>query len=270
MTAGGSHTCAVPQGFWKCWGNNFHGQLGRGPFHGIGEGAFETTPQMVFGPFGSGTLTSLTISAGDQHTCGTANVGGDRQLLCWGFNNLGQVGNTGGALDVVSPTRVKSPTGFVPVGVAASSQHSCGLFVCSGVEHRAFCWGNNFQGKLGLGHDLPGGHSEPTLSAIDNTAALVSSPNSCHTCSLARDGKMHCWGCNESGQLGDGTTTDRFSATKPLGIETGILQIAVGGGHTCAWTVAGPRAFCWGKNNDGQLGVQDFANHSTATAVAGF
>lgn len=269
VAAGGSHACAVHQRLWKCWGNNFHGQLGRGPFHGIGEGALETTPQQVFGPFGVISL-SPTISAGDQHTCGTAVVDGMRKLFCWGFNNLSQAGQPGG-IEIVSPTEVKSPTGVQPIAVAASFQHSCGLYERhAGVDRGVFCWGNNFHGQLGLGNDFPGAHFQPTQQAIDNTAAISTGPNACHTCSLARDGKMHCWGCNNFSQIGDGTTTDRVSATIPVEMKSGVVQISVGGKHTCSWTSPGPHAFCWGRNTDGQLGVRDFADRSTPTRVDGF
>jgi alpha-tubulin suppressor-like RCC1 family protein len=266
VTAGGDHACAVHQGRVVCWGSNRHAQLGRGPSQPIGEGVFSTTPQRVNLTSGS----EWTISAGDQHTCGTRLFNGVRELLCWGSNNQGQAGQPVGILEI-HQTLVPSPTGFRPVSVAAGRLHSCGIFVRGGSEFRVFCWGNNENGRLGLGHTSPGGGQyQPTSPVIDNSAVVATGPTSCHTCSLARDGKMHCWGCNESGQLGDGTTTDRHSEILPVGMQTGVLQIEVGGAHTCAWTTAGPHAYCWGKNNDGQLGAADFVDHATPTRVADF
>jgi alpha-tubulin suppressor-like RCC1 family protein len=266
VTAGGDHACAVHQGRVRCWGSNRHGQLGLALTQPTGDGAVVTTPQTVNQSSGM----AWTVSAGGQHTCGTRTYNGARELLCWGSNNLGQAGQPVGILEIRA-TRVQSPAGFVPIGVAASAQHTCGIYLRDGVESRVFCWGNNWQGKLGLGHDLPGGgRHQPTAPVIDNTAVVATGPTSCHTCSLARDGKMHCWGCNDSGQLGDGSTTDRFAAIRPLGMETGVLGIEVGGAHTCAWTAAGPHAFCWGRNADGQLGVADFTSRPVATRVHGF
>jgi alpha-tubulin suppressor-like RCC1 family protein len=73
-----------------------------------------------------------------------------------------------------------------------------------------------------------------------------------HTCGLTTGGQLYCWGSNETGQLGDGTTENHALPTLVAG---GLLfrQVSTGLLHTCAVTT-GNRAYCWGYNNHGQLG----------------
>ena len=72
-----------------------------------------------------------------------------------------------------------------------------------------------------------------------------------HSCSLAGDGTAICWGGNDTGQLGDGTSGSRGSvrvaAPEPL------AAISAGISHTCGIGVSGT-AYCWGTNTGGQLG----------------
>ena len=66
-----------------------------------------------------------------------------------------------------------------------------------------------------------------------------------HACAVTTLGGVRCWGRNASGQLGDGTTTERATPVDVKGLATPILSVAVGGAHTCAVTVIG-EARCWG------------------------
>lgn len=286
VAAGGSHACAVQNFLIKCWGNNSHGQLGLGPFTGIGD--FQKEPKQTFGPFGA--VSSVTISAGEEHTCATAIVDRSRKLFCWGFNNLHQAGQANETQDFVSPTEVKRPPGkFAPFSVAAGRRHTCGVYRQL-TESRVYCWGSNSFGQLGLGHKQPCGDCfQPTLPVIDNTASVATGPTSNHTCSLANDGKMHCWGSNEFGQIGNNTQTNQFKATVPLGMNNRVTMISVGENYTCSLAlrplsiirrrpltaVRGRllltlHAFCWGQNTDGQLGVRDFKSRLAPTSVFGF
>src|SRR2546423_2251142 len=89
-----------------------------------------------------------------------------------------------------------------------------------------------------------------------------------HTCGIATSGFAFCWGANQHGQLGDGTTTQRTTPV-PVGGGGGISygQIVAGGSHTCALTAAGS-AYCWGANNHGQLGDGTNTDRKTPTEMS--
>jgi alpha-tubulin suppressor-like RCC1 family protein len=74
-----------------------------------------------------------------------------------------------------------------------------------------------------------------------------------HSCALTSIGGVRCWGYNNFGQLGDGTTTNRASAVDVIGLYRGYVSVWTGAYHSCALSsVGGVR--CWGLNTDGQLG----------------
>jgi len=85
-----------------------------------------------------------------------------------------------------------------------------------------------------------------------------------HTCARTDSGVVYCWGINYDGRLGDGTTLDRATPAKVIGLGPGVVSVAAGNYHTCAITnMAGAK--CWGTNYDGQLG--DGTNEARATPV---
>ena len=81
-------------------------------------------------------------------------------------------------------------------------------------------------------------------------------------------GAVKCWGANSSGQLGDGTTTDRVAPTPVSGLSSNVAAVSGGISHTCAVTTAGG-ATCWGANYYGQLGDATTADRLTQTPVSG-
>src|SRR5262249_20074801 len=73
-----------------------------------------------------------------------------------------------------------------------------------------------------------------------------------HSCGITPFGAAYCWRANESGQLGDGTTTQRLAPTAVTGGHN-YLALEAGLGFTCGLTMTG-NAYCWGDNSSGQLG----------------
>ena len=91
-------------------------------------------------------------------------------------------------------------------------------------------------------------NEEPFLSGVTAIAAGGS-----HTCALTTVGGVKCWGDNEFGQLGNGTTKDSAIPVDVLALGTTATAIAAGQYHTCAVTTQGGLK-CWGDNRIGQLG----------------
>jgi alpha-tubulin suppressor-like RCC1 family protein len=86
-----------------------------------------------------------------------------------------------------------------------------------------------------------------------------------HVCALITGGKAYCWGKNDRGQLGIGSTTSPI--TSPTAITTTTFsQISAGGMHTCGIESTGFNYIaCWGDNEYGQLGINtvDATAHTT-------
>jgi alpha-tubulin suppressor-like RCC1 family protein len=235
VSAGDAHTCALVDqgagaGAVACFGANDHGQLG------VGTVTMRATPAIV--ALGS---PALAVSSGGAHTC-ALDAGG--QLWCWGANDRGQlgVGTTG---DQSAPVPVALPGGAGARAVSAGEAHTCAL----DLDNHLFCWGANDRGQLGMG--APGADvATPTaVPGLPGTPAGVATGGA-HTCASLQDDRIACWGANESGQLGDGTTTDRGMPAAVPGA-TGLVE--AGRAHTCAWTADG-HAACWGANTSGQIG----------------
>jgi alpha-tubulin suppressor-like RCC1 family protein len=73
-----------------------------------------------------------------------------------------------------------------------------------------------------------------------------------HTCALGTTGAAFCWGDNNRGQLGDGTTTNS-DVPVPVGGGHRFTSISAGAYYTCGMT-ASRQVWCWGDNTSGQLG----------------
>src|SRR5207248_7076008 len=146
-----------------------------------------------------------------------------------------------------------------PVAIAAGDAHTCLV----SVDGSVWCWGDNSSGQLGTGTFVPLATSPTGQVNLGNAVAIAS--GSKHSCALLADGTIRCWGDNSKGQVGDGSTTNRFAAV-PVTIQTksGVINlnhvtaIAAGKFHTCAVvadrTLGDTTVRCWGDNTNGQLG----------------
>jgi alpha-tubulin suppressor-like RCC1 family protein len=96
------------------------------------------------------------------------------------------------------------------------------------------------------------------LTAVDvnglSSGVIAIAMRGSHACAQTTGGGLMCWGHNGSGQLGDGTTTNRLTAVGVSGLSAGVNAIAAGQGFTCALTTSGG-VKCWGSHQNGQLGI---------------
>lgn len=109
--------------------------------------------------------------------------------------------------------------------------------------------------------------SQPqALVPLDGIVQVVAGGN--HTCALTTAGGVKCWGRNDFGQLGDGSTSDKNTPVDVVGLGSGVAAIAAGYAHTCALTIAGG-VKCWGNNGYGQLGDNTTIDKFTPVDVVG-
>jgi alpha-tubulin suppressor-like RCC1 family protein/tRNA A-37 threonylcarbamoyl transferase component Bud32 len=161
-------------------------------------------------------------------------------------------------------TSTVAPIGPPPsrsrVSVVAGGLHTCLI----GADGRAFCWGGNDQGQLGVA----GGNrlSAPSPVGADLRFTAIA-PGLAHSCAIARGGALWCWGENEHGQLGDRSETSRGTPVRSA-VGYAFRAIAAGAAHTCGLTNDGS-ALCWGSDSHGQLGDGGSADRTAPVAVLG-
>ena len=250
VATSGWHTCAVTTaGGLKCWGHNRFGQLGDGTT------AFsQPIPVDV-----SGLTSGVAAAAGGSHrTCALTTANG---VKCWGFNAVGSLGD-GTTTDRTTPVDVVG----LASGVAAIASR-CALTDAGGVK----CWGGNFYGQLGDG-TTSGSDPNPIpvdVVGLSSGATAIAAGNS-HTCAVTTAGGLKCWGHNTSGELGDGTTTNRTNPVAvvvlgpkatPTPFDFNGTPVAVGGFQT---TLEGDSA---SGNNAGALAATVIAVLAAAIAL---
>jgi len=144
--------------------------------------------------------------------------------------------------------------------VAAGDLHTCAV----GNNHRAYCWGADASGQLGV---VPAVLERPTARNVAAGAVFASlAAASLHTCGLGTDSLIRCWGIDGMGQLGTGTASSTPALPGAVALALPYAQVAAGGGHTCGLTATG-RAACWGRNADGELGTADSGWSARPTLV---
>jgi len=246
VAAGSSHTCALTSGGGiRCWGANFAGQLGNGTT------TDSRTPVDVSG-LASGVSA---VEVGEYHTCAVTIGGG---IKCWGRNFEGQLGN-GTTTDSRTPVDVSGLASGVSA-IAARLEHTCALTGDGGIK----CWGRNGSGQLGNGTTTFSSAPVDVSGLAGGVSAIAA--GTFHTCARTSGGGIKCWGYNQYGQLGNGTTTDSGVPVDVSNFASGVSSIVVGAFHACAITTGGG-VKCWGANYAGQLGDGTVTDSGTPVDV---
>jgi alpha-tubulin suppressor-like RCC1 family protein len=239
IASGADHSCArIPGGEVRCWGQ------GRGLALGDGVGQSSSTPVPAIG-----VSDATQLAAGMSFSCA---LRADGRVMCWGSNSYGEVGN-GSEVGVLRPVVVESLRDVVEI--SASSFNPCAQVR----DGRVFCWGNNEYGMIAVGARevavrepaevqgvpchatlMPGsrcmvasngrvwcwgtylGDGRMTVaSAVTRTSieGVVAAGGSRSLFAIDATGSVSAWGYNDFGQLGDGTTVDRWT---PVRIELSV------------------------------------------------
>ena len=307
ITSRAYHTCALKkEGSLWCWGRNNVGQLGDGTI--VDDSMLwqmRTTPVQI-----GSALDWQTITAGDFHTCALKN---NSSLWCWGYNLQGQLGDgstvnqskpvqigtafdwqTIAAGDLLtcalkkdgslwcwgtdrSPDQIISqPSTPVQIGmdmdwraIAVSSYRICALKK----EGSLWCLRNIGSALLADGTREAVQYQPEQIGISMDWQTIAMSPY--HTCVIKVEGSLWCWGKNDYGQLGNGTT---FGSFYDLSTPEGMVQvdmdrdwqaIAVGPSHTCALKKEGS-LWCWGRNTSGELGDGTTVTKGEPSPVSNF
>ena len=238
LVMGGHRACGYRTGDsrWFCWG-------------------YERERPRVFGP----VQTSLTI--GTAHICGLAAPNGSP--LCWG-------GNASGELGIGAPS--SPPPGYVvdSLGQAERPLFVGGVYaIFAGFGNTCaiaslgnlWCWGSNANGLLGDPAITPSVFAPLRLGISIRFDSLQM--NRTTVCGIDSQLITYCWGRNTNGEVGDGTTIDRWSPTR---VALSIPFVALSGG--CALS-SGGAAYCWGANGTGHVGDGTTVDRLVPTPVAG-
>jgi alpha-tubulin suppressor-like RCC1 family protein len=260
IAAGDRYSCALTMGGGvKCWGYNEFGQLGDG-----------TTTDSAL-PVDVVGLTSGVdaIAARGEHTCALITA----RVKCWGANLNGQLGD-GTTTSSSLPVDVTGLSSGV-IAIAAGGEHTCAIATGGSVK----CWGWNSAGQLGIGTTSDSSTPVDVVGLTGDVKAVATGGR--HTCALMTSGGVKCWGYNEFGQLGNGSTANSAIPVDVAGLTGDVNAITTGGNLTCALRAA-TRVSCWGIDLTGQLAggatfdraapvdVVGLTSGVTTTIVAGY
>jgi alpha-tubulin suppressor-like RCC1 family protein len=238
-------------------------------------GGIATAPQRVVMAAGGPGLDSVDeVVVGSNHTCALAKG----QIFCWGYQNLGALGNGVDALSSSPyPVKVGVPATNVPSHIAGLHNSTCMATTKNNAAGAVYCWGDNQYGQLGDGTKTS--RKVPTLVTSVAAATDIGMGLS-HSCAITPvNGNLLCWGNNLAGQLGNNTNMESLSAVQvliagpsPLKPLTGVSSMSGGGflnspttSFSCA--VASGKVYCWGHGGYGNLGQNSTASSFAAVNV---
>jgi len=228
LEVGTTHACSIEGGGLSCWGGNVFGQLGDGT----------TVRAAMKTRIGTDSDWLQVAAAGiglQGTTCATRT---DKSLWCWGISALVRttVAHT--------PTRIGTDTDWEQID--DGTLHGCGVKT----NGTLWCWGDNEYGQLGVPGTGPLVTSPIQVGADADWVEVAT--GDAHTCARKASGALWCWGVNQAGEVGIGSTI-RQNAPVQVGTDLDWQQIEAGAVNTCAVKTGGS-LWCWGSDTVGQLG----------------
>lgn len=247
LAAGTDHTCIIVDRQLLCFGSNALGQLGM-------EGNDLLTPTLV-----ETERRWTEVTAGERFGCGVVSSGvdGGGEVLCWGDNRDGQLGD-----GTLNSRATPATTGLNADHVRAGYHGVCGV---TGGE--MYCWGRNSEGQVGIGSAGGAPPPEPAPVLVSEQDWRDVDLSQGHACALSGT-DLYCWGRNTQGQLGLGAGAVEQVRTPTLVQEGSFQRVVVGPVNGCALDEAGA-LYCWGGNTAGQLGTGDGMEALVPTLVDG-
>jgi alpha-tubulin suppressor-like RCC1 family protein len=269
VALGTAHTCAIlDDDSLKCWGYNRYGTLGLGDAEHRGNEPGEMGELLPTVNLGTGR-TVKAVAAGSS-SCAILD---DDSLKCWGNSDYGQLGQGDGEVrgDEAGEMGDNLPTVDLGTGrwaraISAGNSRYCAIVADGAIK----CWGFNGFGQLGLGDtndrgDQPNevGDFLPTVALGSRRAMATGGP--LYVAAVFDDGSVRAWGRNTWGELGLGDTQNRGDQPNEMGPSLPVVDlgsgrfarlIAQGGAHVCA-LLDDDSVKCWGRNEDGGLGLGD-------------
>jgi alpha-tubulin suppressor-like RCC1 family protein len=237
ISAGGFLSCARAQAKVFCWGDNSAGQVGIGAAGANILAPVEATTVNLTG-------LSDVIAAGGA---GCSRNGAD--LACWGSNADGAlaIGSTDPGPEL-NPVKIVIPE----LGIVRSTGR-CALTDAGSL----WCWGLNTAGQVGDGTNTT--RLAPVqVTALGNEVSTMSNTTA-RTCAVKKDKTAWCWGRNDKGALGNGSTggsacVDGICESTPVQVVglNNVKSIVTGNAHSCAALTDGT-VWCWGAQP--QLGT---------------
>jgi len=187
----------------------------------------------------------LYVSVGTTHNIGIDSVG---QLWSWGLNAYGRTAQDIWLTITFSPAAIY--TGTVRFShVSAGFDHN----IAVDREGRLWSWGNNINGRTGLGIS-EGYTATPKLIDTGTNRFTYVSTREFHNIAIDREGKLWSWGSNASGKTGLGISEGHtLVPTRIEGLDVNFVQISAGNMHSTAIDEEG-RLWSWGNNINGRLG----------------
>ena len=245
VSTGTDFSCSLSSdGVVNCWGKNNYNQLGDGTNTNR---ATPVTPTLE--------SAAVAVECGYFHACALLDTG---KVQCWGRNQAGQLG-IGSTTQKNTPQTVLNIEGVTQLSVG--DNFNCVLFGTGKVK----CWGDNYYGQLGIGSTVSQGNTVAKMAGLQFTdvdgAARRVECGGMMCCVIMMNNDLKCWGYNNVGQLGIGSTTAAGNLANTMGSNlqvtmSNVLKVAMGESTTCAITT-GFTVHCWGR--EGFTGYDDTA-----------